>query len=488
MIELKETIALLDTDEQLAFKRHLEELNRRSDTKNTDLFQMLCKGKTEGLDIALYGKPNKNALYVLSNRIQHRLIDFIATQSFSKETSADMNCLKLLLASRIFFEQKKIKLGFKTLEKALSAATQIEAYSILNEIYQTYLQYAHLQKRRSLQSLLNEAQSNNELYLQELKITTLYAQFQGKNSSAAKIRFDQQLATAMEAASLKLDHHLSYKSLFQLLSLATEYAQKNQAFFEILEFCQQIKSLIISKPELQGRYALYRMRSLHLIALSLFRNKQLRECQDTVSLLNEDLNSYSSYKALLRDKVALLQSLLYFYGGAPQKATNLLDKQPKTDLHAQLTLCMYYFHQGNFDKVSQLMRALNHSDAWYEKKMGWSWVVQKNIIEILLLIERDKLDLVLLRLNRFRRQYKSILKQKQQQRVVAFLKIVDTYYQNPRVLQDKVFVDSISSQLTQKNPLEEDIFTMSFYAWLKSKITGETLYQTTLDLVGTHGN
>ena len=137
MIELRETIALLDADEQLAFKRHLESLNRRSDTKNTDLFQMLCKGKTEDLDIALYGKPNKNALYVLSNRIQHRLIDFIAMQSFAKETSADMNCLKLLLASRIFFEQKKIRLGFKTLKKALSAATQIEAYSILNEIYQT---------------------------------------------------------------------------------------------------------------------------------------------------------------------------------------------------------------------------------------------------------------------------------------------------------------------------------------------------------------
>jgi hypothetical protein len=120
--------------------------------------------------------------------------------------------------------------------------------------------------------------------------------------------------------------------------------------------------------------------------------------------------------------------------------------------------------------------------------MGWSWVVQKNIIEILLLVERDKLDLVLLRLRAFKRRYKGLLQEKGQERVVAFLNIVDIYYQDPNSIKDQSFIKKVESELTRKNPLEEDIFVMSFYAWLKSKMTADSLYETTLALVRTHGN
>ncbi|WP_420379986.1 hypothetical protein [Gilvibacter sp.] len=488
MRDILDIIALLDPEQETAFVRYLEGLNRRSDTKNIALFKLLRKGQTRDLDLKLYGKANANALYVLANRLQHRLIDFVAAQSFSKETSADMNCLKLLLASRIFFEQKKFKLGFKTLKRALVAAEEIEAYSILNEIYQTYIQYAHLQDQLALKELLHRADHNRAQYLQELQVTTFYAQFRAQGMQDLGADLNQQFETAMDASQLRLDKNLSYKSLYQLLSLAVETAEQQQAFYQILGLTKNILELIKLKTGLQGRYALYRMRSLHLAALSLFRNKQLEACQEALDLLANDLKTYTSYRSLLSNKFNLLQSLTHFYSNRPFEAIALLEKQNNEDLHARLTLCMFHFHQGEFDQVAKLLRNLNHSDAWYEKKMGWSWVVQKNIIEILLLVERDKLDLVLLRLRAFKRRYKGLLQEKGQERVVAFLNIVDIYYQDPNSIKDQSFIKKVESELTRKNPLEEDIFVMSFYAWLKSKMTADSLYETTLALVRTHGN
>ena len=73
--------------------------------------------------------------------MQDNLIDFVASKSFAGETSEELEILKLLLASRIFFEKKLNKLAFKTLENAERMAIPLDLYSILNEIYHTCLLY-----------------------------------------------------------------------------------------------------------------------------------------------------------------------------------------------------------------------------------------------------------------------------------------------------------------------------------------------------------
>lgn len=73
---------------------------------------------------------------------------------------------------------------------------------------------------------------------------------------------------------------------------------------------------------------------------------------------------------------------------------------------------------------------MNHSDVWYEKKMGWIWVLKKSIIEILLLIELDKLELVLSRLHRFQKKFNKTFKTLQETRVLNFMRLVALYYEN----------------------------------------------------------
>ena len=121
--------------------------------------------------------------------------------------------------------------------------------------------------------------------------------------------------------------------------------------------------------------------------------------------------------------------------------------------------------------------------AWYEKKMGWIWVLKKNIIEILLFIELDRLDLVLTRLQRFKRNFTNHLKAIQEERVLTFIKFVARYYENPQMVTSKLFKEQVESSFQWISTEREDIFVMSFYAWLKAKMEGQSTYKTTLELV-----
>ncbi|MGB5943728.1 MAG: hypothetical protein WBG71_12670 [Leeuwenhoekiella sp.] len=67
------------------------------------------------------------------------------------------------------------------------------------------------------------------------------------------------------------------------------------------------------------------------------------------------------------------------------------------------------FQQNNLSEAYGVIKNLNRSDLWYEQKTDFVWVVQKAIIEILLLIEIDKPDLVESRLKSFDRKFKKRL-------------------------------------------------------------------------------
>jgi hypothetical protein len=88
--------------------------------------------------VILYGKPSKGAYHALSKRLHDLLIDFIATKGFDKESSEEMNALKLLLVEDIFFSKNSLTF-FKTLAKAEIIAGKHSLFNILNEIYQTLL-------------------------------------------------------------------------------------------------------------------------------------------------------------------------------------------------------------------------------------------------------------------------------------------------------------------------------------------------------------
>ncbi len=484
MNTLAQIADILTEEDKRDFLAQLRKKNRRGDTKNIALFRLIEKGSDTNLDVQLYGKPSKNAYHALSKRLHDNLIDFIANKSFQGETSDELEILKLLLASRIFFEHKQYKLGHKTLSKAEKKALQLDLYAILTEIYHTKIQYAHTHPELNLQELIATSERNLAHFQQEQRLNMAYASIKSQLRSGQPQPIDRVIEKAFSDFEIELDHKLSYKSLFQLMSIAFSAAQIQTDFHQIEVFMEEVYGIAKQKTGPEEKHLYYLIEMEHLMANTHFRNRNFERSIHFSEKMEARMHlNRRAYFNRFQEKLVLLQALNYNYTGQSEEALVLLNSYTNDSLEISLTQIMCLFQQNKHSEAYQIFKRYNHSDRWYEKKAGWIWVLKKGIIEILLLMELNRLDLVLSRIKSFERRYFKRLSEENEHRVIQFLKLIAFAYDHPHEITTPEFRKKVEASFIWKEASHEDVFVMSFYAWLKAKMEKKDLYPTTLQLV-----
>ncbi len=477
-------LGTLTNDEKQEFLLQQKRKNRRTDVKNEKLFKLIDAGKTDDLDVRLYGKSARNSFHALCKRLQDNLIDFVASKSFAGETSEELEILKLLLASRIFFEKKQYKIAFKTLGKAEKMALPLDLYSILNEIYHTKIQYAHLNGKWELKEIIEASEKNMDLYWQDFRLNRAYAVIKSELKRANDTSVQEIIQNTFLDFQIEINEALTYKSLFQLMEITAAAAKLERDYYSISPFMLKLYDIVNKKSSMKDKHRYYHLSILNLLAITQFRNKKFGASMKFTTEMEMEMQkgSKAHYKRF-EEKLIILKALNYNYTGLHEEAISLLTNFRKASLDMKLLSIMCLFQQNRFSEAYQIFKDLSHSDAWYEKKMGWAWVVKKNLTEILLLTELDKLDLVLIRLRQFKRKFSKQLQHKGEQRVLTFVKLVSRYYANPGYVITQEFKDEVENSFEWLSREQEDIFVMSFFAWLKAKMEKRNLYEVTLELV-----
>ncbi|MFD2562719.1 hypothetical protein [Aquimarina rubra] len=492
MNTLSSIIATLSPEEKRSFINNLKQKNKRNDTKNIQLFKLLnTSSDDKDLDIRLYGKPSKGAFHALCKRLHDNLIDFIAAKSFKSETSEEMEIFKLILASRIFFEQKQYKIALKTIKKAELKAKSYDLFSVLHEIYYTKIQYAHVDPNTPLETLIRDFKYNQKLLQQEENLNLFYANIQNKllqnSSDISKIVRD-----SLNTYHISITEDLTFRSLFKILEIINQAANVARNFHSILSFVEKTYQQIESKEQLTDKHLFYHIQILYYVANSYFRNKDFVASQEYLKKMKQQMTKQrEKYYRRFLPQLQLLKVLNDNYNGKAEKAITALEdfdyKQFKDQtnyiLDLKLSLIVFYFQQSRCKEALRLYNELHHSDTWYTEKAGIIWVIKKNLTEILLHIELDHIDLVESRIKSFRKKHTSYLKNNNEDRVLEFLSLANNFYLNSNAIDTKVFLARIEQSLIRNSPDQEDIFAMSFYAWLKAWVLKSDLYQTTLEVV-----
>ena len=91
--------------------------------------------------------------------------------------------------------------------------------------------------------------------------------------------------------------------------------------------------------------------------------------------------------------------------------------------------------------------------------------------------------MVLIRLQRFSRNFNKRLRQIGKDWVLIFMNLVSDYHDKPKIVTSEDFKDRVENSFEWIGREQEDIFVMSFYAWLKSKMENRDLYEVTLELM-----
>ncbi len=496
MNELHHIVSTFSKEYQKHFISYLQKNNKRSDTKNIQLFKHLLNDKlsSKAICFKIYKQENSAAYHALRKRLYKSIIDFIANMSLLQENSVDMQIIKYILASRTCLEHKQYKMAYKILDKAENLASEHHLFSLLNEIYHTKIQYSYTNTSIIFDETISKFKNNQKNYFLEDELNIVYAKVrQTLNDitfNGTVIDFQSVLNTILKEHRISINESMSFKSLYQLMSIIGLSAFVTNDYLKTEPFLIDTYHTIV-KSNKQQKSLYYHIQILYLIANILFRNKKFEHSQNYLALMHQEmLNKNKKYYNTFKLKYHLLQALNLNYSNKQDEAITMLQpfinlKHEDTEslLDIYLSLIVFYFQKNNFKRAHHLFSKFYHTDTWYLEKAGRAWVIKKNLIEILLYIELEYIELAESRLLSFKRSYSKYLKSINQDRVLIYLKLVENYYKNPEKIASEAFKNTVEDSFEWLSKEKEDIFVMSFYAWLKSKMEHENLYTTTLNLV-----
>lgn len=476
-------------EENTAFKAYLGAKNKRTDTKNIQLYALLKKGTpTKDIDSLLYGHPNRNAYHALSKRLQDSLIDFIASRSFERETSEDMEVFKWILTARILYEQNIPKPARKLLLKASKKAKDLDLYAALIESDHTQLQYSHLHPEIDLNALTKTTQENRKIFLQQEQLNLAYAHIKRAltlDEQLLTLGIQQTIENIFARFDINLDSRFTYKSLYQLLEIINTGAHLDHNFDTALPFISKIYGLIQEKKGRQEKQQYYHIQVLYFMANAHFRVRDFSTANTYLHTMKEELAvAKPVLKKHFTANYLLVYSLTLNYSNQAKEAIAILEsflqKNKKNVLNPDCTLALtvYYTQQEQFKMALTTLNTLRHTDSWYEERHGLDWLIKKDLITLILFYELEYLDLVQSYLRRINRKYRSIINS--EKRLKNFITVFNHIYKDPAVVNESRFRESVKNLFTRDSLKDEDIFMLSFFAWIKAKLNDQPLYQTTL--------
>jgi len=495
-MNLEQIIVTFSVEEQQQFIQYLEKKNKRSDTKNIVLLKLIAKQELASNEIQnkLYASKNKDAYHALRKRLYQSLIDFTANAILAEENSTDMQIIKYILASRTFLTHKQYKVAYKILDKAETIAQEHLMFPLLNEIYHTKIQYAYTSHSEGIDKLIKKFKANQKNNFLEDELNIVYAKIRNTlNQITYKgdiIDFETLLENTLKEHNITINDSMSFKSLYQLMTIVSISAFVTKDYLRIEPFLIDTYQKLLQHTN-KERQQYYHIQVLYLIANTLFRNKKFSESLEYLNKMHKQMQSRrNKYYNTFKLKYNLLLALNHNYSENAERAITILEEftiKKHNDIEAlldiYLSLIMCYFQQGEFKKAQSIFSKFYHTDKWYEEKAGKEWVIKKNLIEILLHLELGNIDLMESRLLSFKRKYFPYLKSIQEERAITYLNLVEIYYKNPEQVTSKEFYNKVENSFEWTGVKREDIFVMSYYAWLKSKMEKKSLYQTTISLI-----
>ncbi|MCT1526565.1 hypothetical protein [Sphingobacterium hotanense] len=495
MDDLLQLIDLLNNQDKADFKSFLNRKNKRKDVKNIRLFNFLETDDIKSINKLYSGQKNKDAYHALRKRLQDNVLQFLSQRAFESKDSAVYEILRNLVVARFLLENSAAKIGLKCLDRAERLAVQEEQFGLVNEVFLLRMQYAHLDSELALDRLLDRFTLNQTHMQREAKMHMAYAylrrELQEIHLKGKIVNLTELIEATLKKYQIAVLDLMNYKSLYQILYIANEYAAINQNYGLIERYVRKTYQYIQGLEKPKERHLYYHLYILYYLANFNLRNKRFAESISYLTQMDELMDSSKSYREQFMLRYQLLLGLNYHFSGKPQEgiqaieeglsyATKKSSQEDIDDLYLSLT--MFYAQHRDSRSLSYLAK-LGHTDHWYEKKMGMLWTIRKNLMEILVHLQFENTELAVSRLHSFKRRYKKYLLSIQEERVMAFLSMVERSIQKPDIVSEQTYQDAVSSMVDID--ANKDIFNLSFIAWLMAKWEKKTAYQLTLSLIET---
>lgn len=493
MDSILELINLLNSTDKKLFRQYLQRKNKRADVKNLHLLDLIETDDIDGLNKLYNPEKDNDAYHALRKRLQDNLLLFLSQKTFESSHSDTYDALRLVVVGRFLLENDVVRTALKCLNKAERMAEHLEQFNLLNELLLLKLQYAHLPGAEDLEALTTRFLRNQSDMQREAKLNIAYAflrqELQEIQLKGKIINLTTLMLTTIRKYKISTKDLMTYKSIYQILSIANEYAAIQQNYGLIERYIKRTNQFIQDKPYIKQPYLFYYISILYFLANFHLRRKDFAKSAPYLKKMMDLMMTDSRYYTLFYLRYQLLSALNLFFTGFAEDAIALLKESLSNTKHTSkpediedLRICLTMFLALCNDRGSlKQLTLLTRTDAWYEKKMGMLWTIRKNLMEILVHAQFSNIELAMSRLTSFRRRYKKYLLKTSEERVLLYLKLVEKHLLKPDVASETAYRKTVLNQLGEVE--NNDIFTMSFIAWLIARWEKKTAYQVVLTLI-----
>jgi tetratricopeptide (TPR) repeat protein len=378
------------------------------------------------------------------------------------------------------------------LDKAERLAEHLEQFNLLNELLLLKLQYAHLPGAEDFEALTARFLQNQSHMQREAKLHMVYAflrqELQEIHLKGKIVNLTALMMTTIRKYKISGRDLMTYKSIYQILFIASEYADIQQNYALIERYVNRTNQFI-NQADKKSTYLFYHISILYFLANFHLRRKNFAKSTSYLKEMMDLMLTDNRYYTLFYLRHQLLSALNFFYTSFADDAITLLQNSLSNTKHKskpediedlRICLAMFLALRNSRESLKQLT-LLTRTDAWYEKKMGMLWAIRKNLMEILVHAQFSNIELAMSRLTSFRRRYRKYLLKTSEERVLSFLKLVERYLLKPDVAFDTVYRKTVLNMPGKAE--NSDIFTLSFIAWLIARWEKKTAYEVVLTLV-----
>jgi len=489
--KIKDILPILSKKDRRKFILHLDKLNKIKNPKNIKLFKLLTENKENELKLEI----GSNAYNVLNKRLTDSFLDFTANIILEDEASKEIKIMKYLFLARKLFIHSKHKIAFKLIHSIEKEAINLDDSVLLNEIYHTLIQYSHLEFAPEQDQIFKKFKLNQLNLIKTEQLNMAYAvirkAYNLNESGLNCIDLNTLVQTTFKKYEIEIEELLNYKSLYQLAEILDLNSSNHKNYHTVDLFFIEKLDVLTADDKVTTKHHIYHIDLLYSIANIYFRQRNFEQSLLYLEKMNIELTHFNKehYESRLI-KYNTLLALVYNYSGNHLEAFTILNKLNTTSNYNQKHLplpilgqVMIHFQQQQLVEANKLLIKLNKADSWYTKHIGLEWLLNKKYIEILLHIEMGNIDFVDSRIESLTRKYSNYFKSMKDFQVLPFLKLVKQYYHAPHIVNTKEFKSIVEHTLQWKPNHEEDVFLISFYAWLKSKMENKSIYETTLDII-----
>jgi hypothetical protein len=493
MDSIQELTNLLNSTDKRLLRQFLQRKNKRSDVKNLQLLDLIETDDITGINKLYKPEKNNDAYHALRKRLQDNLLLFLSQKTFESNHSDTYDALRLVVVGRFLLENNVVKIAFKCLNKAERLAEHLEQFNLLNELLLLKLQYSHLPEAENLETLTARFLRNQSDMQHEAKLNMAYAflrqelreiQLKGKIVNLTTL-----MLTTIRKYKIAMQYLMNYKSIYQILSIANEYAAIQQNYGLIERYINRTNQFIQGQVYKKPSYLFYHISILYFLANFHLRQKNFAKSAPYLKEMMDLMVTDSRYHTLFYLRHQLLSALNLFYTGFAEDAIALLQGSLSNTKHTSkpediedLRICLTMFLALCDDRrCLKQLTLLTRTDAWYEKRMGMLWTIRKNLMEILVHAQFSNIELAMSRLNSFRRRYKKYLLKTSEERVLVYLGLVEKHLLKPDVIFETSYRRTVLNQLDRIE--NNDIFTLSFIAWLIARWEKKKAHKVVLTLM-----